>query len=256
MRAERGRPVQEPPHFVFSYVRYQGKEPRRYQIFFTSRESFEVREGNNQVAGTGLLGEPVVLNDAVFTIQAAPKDLRLRHNYPLTIFPLAQKVLHLRKLFEVTPLYGDASLLSLEMIHSDRSFAICVLNEVMKSYKNYLAQENSRITEGQLAYLEKRRDDYIDKMDEHLETHMQYLKESLATKGALNLGQHLPFFQSRKQELMSNLMSIDLKISELLETDPHFAVGIGQEVTCASRRAPSTCKRTRCTNAELCRETG
>ncbi|MCB1110682.1 MAG: hypothetical protein KDK64_06830, partial [Chlamydiia bacterium] len=230
LNAERGRSIQEPPHFIFSHVRYKGEEPRRYQIFFTSRESFEVRKGNNQVAATGLLGEPVVLNDVIFTLNAPPKDLRLRHNYSLTISPLAQKVLQLRKLFEVTPLYGDASLLSLEMIHSDRSFAICVLNEVMESYKNYLTRENARVTEGQLAYLEKRRDDYMDKMDEHLEAHMQYLKESLATKGALNLGQHLPLFQSRKQELMSDLMSIDLKISELLDTDPHFIMDIGHEV--------------------------
>ena len=228
--AERGRPIAEASRFVFENVRYLGEYPKGFLIFFTSRESFEVRDGKSHVLAKGIVGEEVSFNEITFTLKETPKGMKLRYSYPLSFASLSEMVIQMRKLFEVLLVHGDASLLSLEMIHADRHFGMRLLNEIMDTYKNYLERENSRVTEGQIAYLQKRRNSYTENMNELLKEHVAYLKENIESKGALNLGQQLPLFQSRKQDLTNDLMEIDLKFGELLGTNPYLAMELGSEV--------------------------
>lgn len=230
LNAERGRPFSPPSQFVFSHVRYLGEKPQGYCLFFTSKESFEVRDNEKNVLAHGDVGEPVDIEGASFTIEKTPVNLAPRTCYSISFTPLSESILSLRKAIEVTYYLGMPSLFSLEIMHTDRHFAMHILNEVMDAYKIYLESESSRVTDGQLAYLVNRRDEYMEKMDEHLRVHVDYLKENLESKGALNLGQQLPQFQGRKQELANDLMGIELKLSELQHVDPRLAVDLGNEV--------------------------
>ena len=228
--AERGRPIVEPSRFVFENVRYLGEYPKGFLIFFTSRESFEVRDEKSHVLAKGVIGESVSFNGITFTLKETPTRMKLRNSYPLLFSSLPEMVIQVRKLFEVLLVHGDASLLSLEMTHADRHFGMRLLNEIMETYKNYLETENSRVTEGQIAYLQNRRNSYTESMNELLKEHVAYLKENIESKGALNLGQQLPLFQGRKQDLMNELMEIELKFGELIDANPYLAMEIGSEV--------------------------
>ncbi len=230
LNAERGRPIATPSRFVFENVCYLGEYPKGFLIFFTSQDSFEVRDETGHMLAKGLVGEEVSFDKITFTLKETPKGVKLLYSYPLLFSSLSEMVIQMRELFEVLLVHGDASLLSLEMIHADRHFGMRLLNEMMETYKNYLETENSRVTEGQIAYLQKRRHNYTENMNELLAEHVAYLKENIESKGALNLGQQLPLFQSRKQELTNDLMDIDLKFGGLLNTNPYLAMELGSEV--------------------------
>ncbi len=240
--AERGRPIAEPSRFVFEGVCYLGEYPQKFLIFFTSQKSFEVQDGKNHVLAKGVVGEEVAFNEITFTLKETPKGMKLRNSYTLSLSPLSEMVIQVRKLFEVFLVHGDASLLSLEMTHADRHFGMRLLNEIMETYKKYLETENSRVTEGQIAYLQKRRNSYTESMNELLKEHVAYLKENIESKGALNLGQQIPLFQSRKQDLMNDLMEIDLKFGELIDTNPYLAMELGSEVVDLQRELHNIAK--------------
>ena len=214
-KAERGQTVIAPERFEFEDVRYKGEFPQKFHLFFLSRELFEVRDKKGEVLVKGVVGYPVRLEELSFILSKTPTQFPLRESLPLSITPLSEVVMCLQKEIEVSFIQGNASLLKLEMVHGDRQFARRLLNAVMDSYKRYLESENLRVTEGQLTYLVSRRDEYMKKMDEHLASHVSYLKENLETSGALSLGQQLPIFQSRKQELTKALEEINLELSDL-----------------------------------------
>ncbi|MCA9485817.1 MAG: hypothetical protein KC506_03155, partial [Nanoarchaeota archaeon] len=148
----------------------------------------------------------------------------------MSFAPLVEKVMSLRKELGVSPIDGGHSLLEIEFHHPNRPFAIRLLNEMMETYKTHLETENARINEGQVVYLEKKRNEFAEKMNEHLKSHVAYLKENLQEKGVLNLGQQISLFQERRGEFLSNLEEIELKLGEITHVDPLLVVEMGKEV--------------------------
>ena len=231
LEAEKGRSLPSSSSFIFSNVNYLGEHAQKYILFFISKDLFEVRDIKNRILASGLVGTAISINGVNFTIEKTPSDLKMRHCYPLTFTPLLEKVMTLKTEIEVNFHMGEESLLQLKMVHHNRKFAMRILDEIMKTYQSYLEKESIRITDGQLDSLVKRRDEYMEKMEDHLKVHVEYLKENLENKGALNLGQQIPEFQSRKQELANDLMGIDLKLSQLWNASPQLAINLGDEVT-------------------------
>ncbi|NRA90240.1 MAG: hypothetical protein HRU43_03835 [Simkaniaceae bacterium] len=242
LTAERGRSIEKQEGFEFLDVSYHGERPKNLALFFTSHEIFEVRDPNHHVLSTGIIGKKAEVEDISFTLSKTPKDLKLRWSYPLSISPLFEKVLALGVIFEAKPTLGDASILSLEIEHSDRNFGIRVLNEVMETYKNYLKEESSQIAKEQLSFLTERRDGYMREMEDLLEDHVVYLKEHLNRTGTLNLKEQLSSLENRKGKLLTDLLNIDLSVEDLLETTPSLASHLGPEVDALQRELHTIAK--------------
>ncbi|MCB1107247.1 MAG: hypothetical protein KDK76_04040 [Chlamydiia bacterium] len=228
--AEKGKPLQEGEQFEFGDVHYHGTYPKCVQIVFETRGSFEVRDEKGSVLAAGTVGEKVFFDDVWFTLVHVPKGALLGKHYPVSFAPLVEKVMSLRKELGVSPIDGGHSLLEIEFHHPNRPFAIRLLNEMMETYKTHLETENARINEGQVVYLEKKRNEFAEKMNEHLKSHVAYLKENLQEKGVLNLGQQISLFQERRGEFLSNLEEIELKLGEITHVDPLLVVEMGKEV--------------------------
>jgi uncharacterized protein involved in exopolysaccharide biosynthesis len=216
LNAERGKPTFPEEGFVFEDVHYAFEETKKYEIFFTSKECFEVRSLNAHVLAQGQVGIPIQFENVTLTLAKIPSDITLRQCYPLRLSSIHEHVLRLREAIEVDAVKGDRSLINLTFCHRDREFGKKLLDTLMLEYEDYLIRENRRISREQIGYLEKRRDDFCAQMDSFLEDHVDYLKKSLGETGFLSLGQHLPILQEKNKDLMENLLELDNEYDNLL----------------------------------------
>ena len=231
LKAERGKPTFPEENFVFENVNYEPEETKKYEVFFTSKESFEVRSLKAQVLAQGQVGKPVQFEDVTLTLKKTPSNIKLRRCYPLSLSSVQGHILELREAIEVDAVKGDRSLINLTFNHRDREFGKKLLNTLMLEYENYLVRENKRISREQIGYLEERRDEFCSQMDAFLKDHVDYLKKSLGETGFLSLGQHLPILQERKKDLMGNLLELDDEYGGLLSATSSSAFKLNAEMT-------------------------
>ncbi len=227
LRAEKKKPLDKRRSFLFENISYLGSLPKSYHLYFFTKDTFELRDQKKEVLFKGEVGEKIVLDQVSLTIKAIPDDIKLRTSYSLTIHPLQEVVLSLRSQIDVIQNTSTPGVLELKFFHSDLFFGKQVLNLIMEEYQKYLTLESERVSEGQIAYLEKRRDELCMKMNEHLQSHVAYLKKNIQEKGSLTLGQHLPIFQERKDNFSKDLMDLKLKRRKLEQGE---TFDLGQEV--------------------------
>lgn len=227
LRAEKRKPLEERSSFAFENISYLGSLPKTYHLYFFTPDTFELRDQKEQILFKGEVGEKVLLDEVSFTIKAIPDDIKLRTSYPLTIQPLQEVILGLRSQIDVIQNTSTPGVLELTFLHSDLFFGKQVLNLIMEEYQKYLSIESERVSEGQIAYLEKRRDELCMKMNEHLQSHVAYLKKNLQEKGSLTLGQYLPVFQDRKDNFSKDLMDLKLKRGKLEKGE---TIDLGHEI--------------------------
>lgn len=227
LRAEKRQPLEERSFFAFEDVSYSGSLPSSYHLYFFSSDTFELRDHKERVLFKGEVGEKILLDEASFTIKAIPDDIKLRTSYLLKVHPLQEVVLALRSQIDIIQNTSTPGVLELTFLHSDLFFGKKVLNLIMQEYQKYLTSESERVSEGQIAYLERRRDELCLKMNENLQSHVAYLKKNLQEKGSLTLGQHLPIFQQRKDNFSKDLMDLKLKRVKLENGE---TVDLGQEM--------------------------
>lgn len=230
LRAERGIPIEKPSMFEFKNIHYLGEETLNHTLFFTSINSFEIRNNDGYVLSEGSVGFPLSFDGITLTLNEVPKNLKLHFPYLLAIASMEEAVITYRKKIEVEPLKGDQSILEIKFYSDDRHRAKTFLNTLMGVYEKYLRAENHRISEEQLLYLEKRRSELCEKMGAYLESHVTYLKENLKEKGTLTLGQQLPVFHERKRDFTNELLSLDQKLAKLTQKTPLLTAELGREV--------------------------
>ncbi len=242
LRAEKGRPIKKEPAIEFENVHYHGAFPKKYTLVAYAKDLFELRDSKDRVLLKGEVGNEASIHDVTFTIKSLPSNLKLCHPYLLVVNPLQEEIIEMRSNIEVLPDKGDQEILELTLLHPDRVIAKRILNTVMEEYQTYLEKENQRVSEAQIFYLEKRRDQFYGRMHEHLQTYVDYLKKNLQEKGSLTLGQQLPLFQERKQKFSDDLMALNLKKKKLGEATPWGALELGQEVATLQNNMHATSK--------------
>ena len=228
---ERGRIRYPQEKFTFENVSYDGEMVHQYEILFTSKESFEIRDQQSQILEKGVVGEPLNLGAVTWTLKEVPKSLKLGHSYSLSFSPIHGYLVQLKDGIEVEAAMGDHSLINLTLECTDRLWGKQVLNTLMGVYQNYLLEENRRVSKGQIAYLARRRDEVCRQMDSFLEKHVDYLKESLGETGFLTLGQRLPFMQERKNNLSAELLGLKIESENLFQATSSSAFRLDSEMT-------------------------
>ncbi|MBF5058745.1 hypothetical protein [Candidatus Neptunochlamydia vexilliferae] len=206
-RVELGKRVKKREPLRFENVHYTRDKTKRYEIFFTSRESFEIRDTKDHFICAGSVGEEIFFEGTSLTLVRVPGDLALRTPYPLTFSPLLQVIETIRSNLEVEPVGQDDAILGLELIYPEYEMGKKIVNTMMATYEAYLATENERISDAQVAYLEKKRDRFCAQREEELKRHATYLKE----KGGLALKAELPFLQKQKEDYLGKLRALELE---------------------------------------------
>ncbi|MES2121683.1 MAG: hypothetical protein V4492_02765, partial [Chlamydiota bacterium] len=149
------------------------------------------------------------------TIARMPKSMEIGRNYPLKVVPWQEALGQARSHLRVRKAKMDSSLLTLTYESRDRHLAAAFLNHLMVNYQYYLKLDNEEICQAQLRYLEKRQDELTGRLDNALIEHVAYLEKSLSEDGHIGLTQELESLSLPRDEYLSKLLDVDLKIKRL-----------------------------------------
>ncbi len=214
---ELGRPLSDLDPFVFRHVSYLGEKPLELFLKLIDRDSYQLFDKNKQLLGGGKLGEPFSCAGAKLTLYKIPKSANFNRLYPLKIHPWEPVVQKLRKRIKIVPWKQHKTILKLLFPCRDRFLAADFLNQVMRSYQEYLKRENDEACQLQLAYLHQRQKELTQYYDEGLIDHVSYLKENLSKNGFIGVAQEIEILSHPKNLYTSKLFDVELELQRLNE---------------------------------------
>jgi capsular polysaccharide biosynthesis protein len=197
--------------FLFENVTYNNETKQTFFIRPLSSETFEVLDKKKKKIADGKLFEPVVLDDATWTLVQMPSGKRCVafHLHPLrAVLPEVQKNL------QIKTSRRDGNLLVLKAKARERETAIGILNVLMEKFQKHLHQEHEELVAEQICYLQQRRDQLACDYEETLRKHVSYLKNSLGMEGFLGLAQEIAMLNEPKEKYSAQKHQIDLEIKK------------------------------------------
>src|SRR3990167_4650356 len=221
--AERGIPLKEIDSFIFKDLFYEGETIKTVFLIFTSNYTFELRNTKKGLIKKGKIGEPISFEDVTLTIDQVPKWMKISHSYFLQVIPAIIPITNLKACIKVESSATDRSILKFVLYHRDRGLGKKILNQLMASYKEYLVNENHRMSTAQIDYLEKRREELCEKMNDHFKDHVAYLKECATKNGFMSIASELGSATTRKNLFMDKLINLDLEKNRMNSSSTIFS---------------------------------
>ena len=136
-------------------IHYTAETPVLYDVKLLPDDRFELLAGK-KVLAEGLIGEPIKLDDVQFTlIKNLEGELPFK-NWKVLLWPLKTIAEGIVAKVSFEPDRMDKSLIRIKYLNRDRQQAARVINMMMALYQEYLREEQNRIANEQIKYLEKR----------------------------------------------------------------------------------------------------
>ncbi len=209
--------IADPDRFAFRNVSYAGEKPLQLFLKLTNANCYQVFDENQQFLGEGKLAEPISISPVTFTLHRIPKSAQCDRWYPLTVHPWLPIVDKVRQKIKIAPWKQDKTILKLLYANRDRFLAADFLNQLMKSYQNYLKRESDEVYQLQLTYLLQRQRELTEVYDEALMEHVHYLKDSIHKNGFIGVTQEIEILSHPKDFYTSKLFDVDLELQRLYE---------------------------------------
>lgn len=223
-RVERGLLLEDLSRFVFGQVHYDEEESIPFCLIFSNQEEYRVFDGNkkNEIA-KGKVGIPCLLEgefkQASFVLKSVPENLKFNQSYPFSMNPWTEAVGALRGRIKIKTDKDNGSILIISASHRDRHLAAEIVNELIDAYQIYLKTEYDITATEQLAYLEGKQEQIVEKMDQLFDQHMDYLSKNLGDSGFTGLEQELQSLLGPHHQMYDKLLSIDVELKRLDELE-------------------------------------
>jgi hypothetical protein len=216
--AELGCQTPDRRSIIFSHTTVQAEEKWDFWIHQTSNECFDVCDHAKKKIAEGRIGKEVTWEGRCFTVEKFLKQKKWYHVRATPWFPVWKKLhAHLK----VRPSKLEKNIFLLSFSHKSRDIAGSFLDKLMFSYQKYLQKENEKMAVVQMEYLEKRKQELLDKYDHSLQEHQTFLQQGLKATGFLQLKQEVEFLEKPYEEYTRRLHEIDLKLQRLNKVVPH-----------------------------------
>ncbi|MEI8300383.1 MAG: hypothetical protein WCG10_02055 [Chlamydiota bacterium] len=224
-----------------AFCKYSGVERKRFYVELLENEFLKIVSLDGNLSLTHHYSQPLFLQDAEVVLSIDFNQLVCGKKFLLEIYPMQKVLEQMTKKLKLKLAKGDSSLIELAYQDKDPYRGVFFLNSIMQAYKHYLVEENERIAQAQLIYLSKRQNEIATRLDETLQEHVKYLKETLGEKGFMSLHQELEIVENKKKKHQQRLMEIDLDIDKLSRVKKHklFACheqALGQEALSYQQR--------------------
>lgn len=205
----------ESPVHLTSLV-YEKEYSSKLKIFFFGPKSYEVLDRlNGKTLGKGVLDQSFAGDSFSFTLSSASSDSLQGRSYYLDLISM-EKALHtFKKKLRVKPHLEDKHLVEMEYLCPDRKMGCRVLNELMYVYQEDLKKRNDRLAALQVDYLEKKRTEAIDQLEEVMGKYATSLSEDLSSFGFADSGKEMEFLGQSQHQFKQRLISNELEIKRL-----------------------------------------
>lgn len=215
LKAQRGKPLEDPDLFVFREVLYEGEKALSYFLRFDDATHFAVLDSDRKLITQGILEGEVCLPEAQFILEKTPKNLRFRQLYKLSVvswIPIADS---LRNTLKIASQKANKSIYGLRYSHRDRFFGVALLNELMFEYQRYLKRNHDHVSKEQLAYLDQRQEEIFQKMSFTLKEHADYLSRNLGEKGVVGLEKEIESVLTPHRRMAEKMIGLDVELARL-----------------------------------------
>lgn len=215
-------PFKEEPHFQFKDTCYKGDKTLSLYLRILSSNSYEILDLNKERLCFGTLQKKLSFKDIELTLEKFPACFLQETLYPLNIHPLENVVATLKPLISIKPSKLDSQVLNLTFIHPEKSLSSLFLNTLMQSYQDVLKEENQRLADVQIAYLQKKHKELSETFDQELEEHASYLKKNLGEEGFVSLSQEIEMLSPPKETYLSKLFDVEFDLARFETPDVIF----------------------------------
>jgi hypothetical protein len=206
---ERVRPV------YLTDVQYDSELPTILDVTFPSDNEFAITDIYGKKIGEGRYGVPfhgegfsfVVHRDAQFSLEQAIYEISLNSPYRVA------KGLKENIAFKNDSL--DEELIHLTTLHPDRHRGAQLINSLIALYKIHKVDEQRRVSDEQIAYLEERKSEAQKTLRKAMDEFASEQSKGFETSGFVSTDKALEFLATRQQEYQGRLLSIELENKRL-----------------------------------------
>jgi len=196
-------------------VKYGGELPLHFTINFIDSTQFKISKKTGEYIGQGTLGTLFAHDNYTFTLnlkesEQLPKDTLTLELKPLD--PLAEKF---SSTFVFQTDNKDKTLVNIFFKHPDKYLGAQIINDLMSLYKQHQQEEHLRITQEQVAYLQRRQAEAKQNLQKAMEVYAQEQSNDVKANGFPNAETALKFLASKQQEYQDRLIAIDLESKRL-----------------------------------------
>ncbi|MDB2613830.1 Wzz/FepE/Etk N-terminal domain-containing protein [Chlamydiales bacterium] len=195
-------------------VNYSSENKKKIRIQFDDDFHF-----NNY----GTIGEPFSVDGVTFTLHLngePPKEAVY-----LVFQPIAKTIEDITNQLKVEQDKKDKSLIHLEFSSLDRIKSAGILNAILDAYVKYTDQEQKRLNQSQLAYLEGREKESLNKLEGLMDRHAKRVVSDVSSVGFIDTEKAMQFYAGNIEHLQGKLLTIELELKKLKD-----AVSIGEIV--------------------------
>lgn len=187
-------------------VVYDGEVPVRLKLRFINEEQYQVSDRYGKDIGSGKIGSLFLGPDYSFSVARQDESPVTKAKYKLTIESPAvsaeKQILRLKCASDAK----DKCLIKLNYKHPSRHEASEFINTLMALYQAYLRNEHRRVSNEQIAYLNKRQNETGSNLKKMMEEHAHALSNNMAT---------MDFLFQTQQSYTQKLLLIDMELRRL-----------------------------------------
>lgn len=199
-----------------SDIHYEKEFPLFVRVVFNpEEETYSVKGGDGVALGEGKIGQPFETDAFKFTLHRDEATPLSSDPYAIILWPLNLQADRLSKVLKIEMDRTDKNLLKFSYTHRDRQHACKVINTIMSCYQDYLKNTHDQQAELQLAYLEKRREETGQQLEEIMHNHALSLSQDLSSYGFSDSKKEMDFLANSQHQYKEQLHDNELEIKRL-----------------------------------------
>lgn len=170
-------------------------------------------EGMGLKKTKGTFGEPFIGDGYSFTLNlAAPSEEK---KFTLYILPKRKVALSLANKIKIVPDPKDKRVVNLKIIHEDRWLSSEILNRLMGLYREWLEEENKKVSEEQIAYLRQREEEENKLLTTMLYKHAMDQASKMDSSGFASNMLAMDFMTKNLQDYVEKITAINMEVERL-----------------------------------------
>lgn len=194
-------------------IYFDSEFPLRLLITFTSNDDFTIKALGNKSLGKGKIDQPFKGENFQFTISHSfPSISQPLKPHFLTLHPQESLEKSLISMIDIAPSSTAPNILELSLTHKDRQFAALLLNHLMWEYQFFLKSESQRKAKEQLVYLENRKNEMSQKLEQLMGEHREYLEENIRHGGFTQMNDLSSFLANAQNTWQDKLLNLDMEL--------------------------------------------
>ncbi|MEM1283167.1 MAG: hypothetical protein AAGG81_06400 [Chlamydiota bacterium] len=198
-----------------SHLEYEDELPTILNLQFLSETNYLLTDIYGEEVGLGKFGVPFEGETFKFTVNRDEKYPLEQPVYEVYLNSTDVVAKDLKKIISLKNDPLDEELVHLSTIHPDRQRGAELINTLIAIYKINKSNEQKRVADEQLAYLEERQNEAQKNLKRAMHEFAKEQSKDFETRGFVNTDRALEFLATRQLEYQRRLLAIDLENKRL-----------------------------------------